>query len=157
MSRLIVLISFGFFTISLGLPAFYVERGGYWYGIFCLLFGWLGLGECIESLFSKSIYTLSWLANPVILVAWILLIVKQFKYSFACSSLAFLLCLVFLVGDKTIVANEAGGTEAITDCGTGYYLWMSSFVVMLLGNGLLILYDILSLNRDEIPLASPAR
>jgi hypothetical protein len=92
-------------------------------GWFALLIGIIGVcfgGAC-----------LSWLANPFILVSWI--IVKNVKYSFIFSLLAAISSGSFLLFNKVIV-DEAGNYAEITNYKIGYWLWLSSMIIMLIGN-----------------------
>jgi hypothetical protein len=102
-------------------------------GWFVLLIGIIGVfagGAC-----------LSWLANPFILVSWI--IVKKTKYSFAFSLLAVICSSSFLLFDK-IVVDEAGHYANITHYNIGYWLWLSSMIVMLIGNVVRLLLKVLN-------------
>jgi len=74
---------------------------------------------------------LTWLANPFILLSWI--IFKKVKYSFIFSLLAFIFSGSFLFFDK-IISDEAGNYSKIIHYHTGYWLWFSSMIVMLIGN-----------------------
>jgi len=92
-------------------------------GWLVLLIGTIGVifgGACV-----------SWLANPFILLSWI--IFKKVKYSFVCSLLAVIFSASFLLFNK-IVSDEAGNYSEIVHYHTGYWLWFSSMIVMLMGN-----------------------
>ncbi len=91
--------------------------------IIVVLIGWLGL-------FSGGA-TLTWLANPFLVMSWILL-EKNLKASMLFSVLAGLLSLAFLMFDG-IVDTEAGHVREIVSYKSGYWLWLSSCWVMLVG------------------------
>ncbi len=89
-----------------------------------LIIGFFGLitgGACI-----------TWLANPLLLIAWIYL-KKRPKQSIIFSGLAFIFSISFLFFDK-ILANEAGHYLEITQYRLGYWLWLFSSLIMLIGN-----------------------
>jgi hypothetical protein len=74
---------------------------------------------------------LSWLANPFIIFSWIFF--KKIKYSFIFSLLAVIDSASFLLFSK-IISDEAGNYSEIIHHHTGYWLWLSSMFVMLMGN-----------------------
>ena len=80
---------------------------------------------------------ISWLANPLLFASWILLR-KNLKLSMFLSVAAALLSLSFLLFD-TVIANEAGQKHQIIAYKLGYWLWMGSNLVMLLGTFVLML------------------
>ena len=80
---------------------------------------------------------LSWLANPLLIAAWLLL-KKNLKISMFMSVLAFLLSLFFLLIDS-VVDNENGGSHQVIAYKPGYWLWVMSSTCMLLGTFILML------------------
>ena len=80
---------------------------------------------------------ISWLANPLLFASWIMLR-KNLKLSMFLSVAAALLSLSFLLFD-TVIANEAGQKHQIIAYKLGYWLWMGSNLVMLLGTFVLML------------------
>jgi len=123
LSRLFLVCSIGLFVTSLTQPAFsagnWVETPGW----FAVLFG----------IFALSGAGLSWLANPLLILSWLTFAEK--KVSFLFSLLAVIAGSSFLLFTQIIV-NEAGGYGPITDRHLGYWLWLSSTIVMLAGNGI---------------------
>ena len=135
--------SIGLFLVSLGLPAFSNGREEF-LGAFCLFFGWLGL------LFVLSdAMVVSWFANPLLLLAWITSIVAWFvflsnsprggaavvvwvKLSLAFSALAVVFSASFILF-KGVEFNFHGGMDTIHRL-PGYWLWLSSTIVMFAGN-----------------------
>jgi hypothetical protein len=90
-------------------------------GIIALLWGWWGFvtGD------------IPWLANPLYFLELLLV-------ALGLNKLALLLCAVVIgLGARSVLVeqwyfNEAQGTP-VTGLGTAFYLWMSSFVLLLLG------------------------
>lgn len=87
-----------------------------------LLMGWLGLpaGE------------FTWLANPLMLLGWVLFLRKAHRYAvlFALIALALMLSFMFR---KTIVSSEAPTYSRIIGYGRGYWLWVASGAALLFG------------------------
>jgi len=130
-ARIVLCCSIGLFLVSLWQPAFSVERGtriDTWDSVLCLCIGWLGLLE------GKAGVT--WIANPLLLMAWITFWEPRASFIFsipaAVASTSFLLC-------TQITANEAGHVGTICQYHLGYWLWLSSTIVMLAGNGIQII------------------
>ena len=74
---------------------------------------------------------MTWLANPFIITAWILL-VKNKKAAWAFALIASLISLSFLKFEF-IIGNEAGHYNQISKVGLGYWLWLSSCVTTFVG------------------------
>ena len=72
---------------------------------------------------------ISWIANPLLLAAWIKL-KKNLKASMFLSMFGVLMSLSFLLFDS-IIDNENGQNKEIISYQAGYWLWVSSAVVML--------------------------
>lgn len=79
---------------------------------------------------------ISWLANPLLIFSWIFQ-KKNAKVSMFLSMFSFLLSLSFLMFGE-VLDNEAGGKHAITGLKPGYWLWVGSNFVMLIGNHVLV-------------------
>ncbi len=84
------------------------------------IFGVLAGGAC-----------LTWFANPIILVSWITS--QKPKISIIFSLLALIIGISFSFFDEIII-NEAGHYGEITGYRAGYYLWVLSFMSMVVGN-----------------------
>ncbi len=80
---------------------------------------------------------ISWLANPLLFASWIILRINV-KLAMFLSVGATLLSLSFLIFDS-VIANEAGQKHQIIGYKLGYWLWMGSNLVMLLGTFVLML------------------
>jgi hypothetical protein len=76
--------------------------------------------------------TFPWLANPLLLVSWIFFRKKP-KASFILSGIAFILMLSFLLVDE-IITNEAGTKSKVVSYELGYWFWVFSSFIMLIGN-----------------------
>ena len=74
---------------------------------------------------------LCWLANPFLFFSW--LFIGKNKTSLALSSIAFLIAISFLLFNK-IITTEAGHYGEITEYRLGYWLWVCSSLVMVIGN-----------------------
>jgi len=73
-----------------------------------------------------------WLANVCLLMSWTYASKKRDK-SFIMSIVAILIALCFLLY-KDMIIDEGGNTTPITGHRIGYWLWVASMLVMLLGN-----------------------
>ncbi len=115
--------------------------------IAALLFGWIGvlleLGDIAtfimeklqgqDTIFNSKIgATLSWLANPLIIISFVTLRFSP-KTTVVISILSTLLILSFLLF-RHVIANEAGHYNEITSYKMGYYLWLASSLTMLTGS-----------------------
>lgn len=124
---LVVFISLVLLILSLTQNAFYVtdmkESVGS-FGLIAFLLGWLDIFEA----------GISWLANPLLIISWIVLIFGRSKFSLIISLLAVIFSLSFLFF-KDIILNEGTLDHGeIIAYGNGYWLWLSSCVINFLGN-----------------------
>jgi hypothetical protein len=114
------------YLLCLPLDAFCVSgKCSAWPGYGILLFGPLGL------LASTTNWT--WLANPVLFVAWIMHFLGARILSAGLSSAAFVIALCFLF-QREIMTNEAGILFPITGYRIGYWIWLSSIAVVCFGS-----------------------
>lgn len=93
-------------------------------GILYLIFGALG--------FFLSVTNLAWLANVALFIAWANLTSGITRLGMAGAVLAPILATLPLMMPD-IVSNEGGVPTRIDGYGAGYWLWLASTVVMLLG------------------------
>lgn len=122
-TRIVVaLMAAAVFLLSLGLTAFCTSRDCK-SSLDAFLLGGLGLlaGGAI-----------SWLANPLFLIALVLTF-KGNRKAWLFSGAAMLLCFSFLLV-KRVLEDEAGNYGEIISYQMGYWLWCSSTVLLLLGN-----------------------
>ncbi len=89
-----------------------------------LLTGWMGV--------FYGYY--AWLANPVLLLVWLLTLGRARPPALAASVLALALMLSFLLHD-TMVANEAPTYTQILSYDLGYWLLVASGVLAVVANG----------------------
>lgn len=85
----------------------------------------------------------TWFANPVIFLSWISLNYSS-KYAIVPSLTATVLCLQFLTVDE-LVTSEAGHFSQIISYHFGYWLWLASAVMCLVGS----LHLIFAKNRTK--------
>ena len=102
--------------------------------LFCLLLGWAGI--LFHEGFLK-VYFLAWYSNITYVFAIRSLIKDKYKCFLTLSSITFGLSLLFAFCPEVII-DEAGHTQMIT-MAAGYYLWVGSFFVLLIG-GLYVLF-----------------
>src|SRR5262249_32211982 len=84
------------------------------------LIGWLGV----------FLGFIAWLANPLLLMGWILLAVRRRRSAAACAFAA-AVCAGSFLFCKPIVSDDAGHRSRITGYGLGYWLWLASAAVLL--------------------------
>jgi len=99
-------------------------------GFACLIVGWMGMP------IGGTWANITWLANPLLVLAWIGFISDR-KSSLVFSIIAFCLSLSFL-GCKEITQNEAGSSSNINGYYIGYWLWLSSALILIVGNIVLL-------------------
>jgi hypothetical protein len=124
-SRLLFLLaSVILFAISLTQDCFYIDRedrDAYALGLGLLLIGWLGV----------LVGVFAWLANPLLMIAWILTLLGRHRLvAVGCALAAITFSLSFLLHDD-IMANEVGGRSAITEIAPGYWLWNLSILCVI--------------------------
>jgi hypothetical protein len=81
-----------------------------------------------------------WLANPLLFISWIG-ILRWLRGSLVISICAMIFALSFLLFDH-ILHNDIGHYGKIAELKIGYWLWVSSTVVMVVGNLVLKLFPI---------------
>lgn len=115
------------FVISLAFPTYCTTSScdGVGGGLVDLSFGWMG------ALFGGGAY-LVWFANPFFIIA-IFNNKNSPVTSVVLSGFALLIGLFFLRGGEVLL-NEAGHTTYITGFQTGYWIWLSSFLLMLVAS-----------------------
>ncbi len=129
--RILLWISMGLFATSLLCDGFYVEGAS--------PRAWsLGFGELIIGRYAALTGVYAWLANPLLLTAWITFRSKSARVSLLCSVAALCFMLSFLLVHR-IEVSEAGNSARIAGYGLGYWLWISSALVLLAGNMLRVI------------------
>lgn len=82
---------------------------------------------------------LCWLANPLLLVSWIFFFFKT-KVSFVFSLIAFLISFMFIFSTEVAI-DEAGTPRQIQNLESGYWLWLFSMLIILIGNSAQIYFS----------------
>jgi len=95
-------------------------------GLAIVLSGGLGFFLC------KACFT--WLSNPLLLLAWITFKWNT-KVSFSLNLISLIIASSFLCFEEIIV-NEAGTYGEITGYAIGYWAWLLSIFILLLGNSI---------------------
>ena len=90
---------------------------------------------------------ISWFANPLLIVSWVLLLNNKINFSLISSFIAVLFCLSFLLFDK-IALDEAVNYGEILGYGNGYWLWLASCFTVFIGS-ILINYNRKNINSDN--------
>jgi hypothetical protein len=121
-----VYASWLFFFASLFFPAFYLSHDGTepyeeYPAIGLLLIGWMGLG--------KSLTSVGWLANPLLLLTNILLNQKSYGRAALCSAAAVALGFSVLL-KRTAVRDGSGFEWIISGYGEGFFLWQTALGLM---------------------------
>lgn len=139
--KIFIFLSIGLYLISLAQKSYCTSGGNceYFSGFFNLIFGWVGV-------FMFHLPAFTWLANPILFASWILF-KKKPKKSFILSIIAFVLMLSFLFVDE-IVVNDGSTTSKVIFYGLGYWLWVLSSFIILVGN-LILKKRTLELNESK--------
>lgn len=120
-----LIVSVFVFVLSLCFSAFYVVLEGKHQGIESagiFLMGWLAV----------VLYGyVAWLANVALLAAWILGLLGKRRAAVFCAAIAIILGLSFLLHRN--VNLNAGGVQRVLSYGAGFYLWIASMGVFLVG------------------------
>lgn len=141
----IFIVSIGLFVLSLFNICFCTDNGCR-SSIEALLIGWLAMltgGAAI-----------SWLANPFLIIAWVLL-ARSKKAAWIFGLAATILCISFLRFQVTI-ENEAGQYNPIAKIGIGYWLWLSSCATTFVGSLLIRVFSGVK-NSQKSPNLVPGR
>ncbi|WP_156777999.1 DUF2189 domain-containing protein [Chlorobium ferrooxidans] len=141
MSSVLLLCSVILFLLSLLFDCVYLEgEKPLTPGWSLLMTGWLGI-----------IYGyISWLANPIVFVGWIVLLKKDFELGLLFSICALLVMLSVLFY-KSIITSEYPAYSRIIGYGVGYWLWVSSAGILAAASvcGLKKTIDESALNIDD--------
>jgi len=128
MNKIVYFFSIVLYLVALTQNSFETIVGPNSKGIMDLLVGWMG----VLMLHPPAMV---WLANPTLVAAWVF-IKKNQRTSFILSVISLVIMLSFLLFDEIIV-NESGASSKITAYGLGYWLWVLSAFIMVIGNGVL--------------------
>ena len=123
-------VSIGLMLLALTQDSYCIAEGCM-HSMIAFIFGLFGM-------FIGGNETLAWFANPLLISAW--LFIKHRKASLLLSLLSTLIAVSFLMFDKVVI-NEAGHSSIITRYVAGYWLWIGSHAVVVLGNALLMINE----------------
>jgi hypothetical protein len=99
-------------------------------GAVALAFGWM---EALYFRREVGVWVaFAWFANPLIWGAWILIAQAAYRRALLLSALAVLLGLGLLTGTR-IVISGSGTTMNLPTLSIGYWLWIASLAVALIG------------------------
>ncbi|HXS42665.1 MAG TPA: hypothetical protein VN766_20885, partial [Stellaceae bacterium] len=122
------------FLLSLFLVGFYVgDRSEAYFGFGILDFGWLGI-------FYWWPANLVWLANPLLIGAWLVMLRKESRSSIVLAILALAIGSAFLLC-KSVEIDESGSLHPISGYGAGYWIWSLSMAGTALGSFVAIRYQ----------------
>jgi hypothetical protein len=122
----ILIASIALFLVCLTQDGFYIEGSNprAWASAFYLfLLGWLGL----------LAGTIAWLANPLLIAAWVLFWLRRDRIALALG-VAALVCALSFLGVGKLLVSEAPTFAAVTGFGLGYWLWVASIMVIAVGS-----------------------
>lgn len=120
-NKYIVLLSIVCFLISLNQAVFFHSPNyrEYTKGWEIFVFGWFGI-------LKGNIVSIAWLANPMLIMSWVNF--KKNKITLKYSALSLFFCLFFVIYD--FFKNEI----QFSNYNEGFYFWISSILIMTLGN-----------------------
>ena len=135
-SRIVIaILSSIIFYISCWCPAFEVRHctppNGVVEGVLCLIMGFFGILVGTE-----DPWNLVWLANPIYVLSMLLFVLLDSKKG---QNIALILCLcsitmgLFFSLSSSLILDESGSPSSVGKLYIGYYLWVLSFVVLLIG------------------------
>jgi len=124
--KITLILSVILFCISLTQDCFCTTKecwgslSTFFYGIFGLFTGGVAL---------------TWLANPILFASWIIMFVnnKSIKLPLIGGLISTMLSISFLLFDK-IMHDEAGNYVDIISYKSGYWIWVTSILIVLIGN-----------------------
>ncbi len=140
-TRILFIFSIVLFIFSLTQESYYVDKIDYgsWSNSFVLLLiGWIGL-------IMGGGAAISWLANPFIFLSWVFFF-KNIRFSIFFSTISFIFALSFLFFDN-VITSEAPTFSKITKYRIGYWSWLISIFIFLLGS--IFIYFKNSINKKQ--------
>jgi hypothetical protein len=120
-----LLLSLALYVSSLFLTAFCLDPAGSKGGPAADCYhGWAALVWGVTGVPSGGA-NLTWLANPVLLFAWLVVLIGVRRVSVAFCLLAFAIAATFAV-TQTVTTSPYGGAGELLSLGVGYWLWLAS-------------------------------
>ena len=138
-TRILFIFSLSLYIFSLTQESYYVDKIDYssWSNsLVLLLIGWIGL-------IMGGGAAISWLANPFIFLSWIFFF-KNIRFSIFFSTISFIFALSFLCFDN-VITSEAPTFSKITKYKIGYWIWLTSIFIFLIGS--IFIYNKGGLNK----------
>ena len=138
-TRILFIFSLILYIFSLTQESYYVDKIDYssWSNsLVLLLIGWIGL-------IMGGGAAISWLANPFIFLSWIFFF-KNIRFSIFFSTISFIFALSFLCFDN-VITSEAPTFSKITKYKIGYWIWLTSIFIFLIGS--IFIYNKGGLNK----------
>jgi hypothetical protein len=130
------------FAIACVTPS--IELGDRWPGFGCVLLGWIAVLEGVPA----------WLANPVVIAAWICLRQRFYRVAAALAAIAAVLALsTCMLFRREIVIADSGATAKLSSLDVGFYLWMASMISVLAIA--LVLRSREGSSSSRLPVANP--
>ena len=122
-------ISLALYVICLTQDGYYIDGADpeAWSPAYGLLFiGWIGI---FAGMFA-------WLANPLLFASWFLLATSRHRAAFFVSLGALLFAMSFLLHSE-VISSAAPTYSRIIGYGMGYWLWIASALILVVGAGVL--------------------
>jgi hypothetical protein len=113
--------TFALYLASLSVPAIKLEGDERHYGWAILIYGWFGILK----------HEFAWLANPLLLLGLVTLLARQNLLT--CVAAVGCIALGLLALRTTMLPTSIGNQSRVVGFTIGYYLWMGSFVALLIG------------------------
>jgi hypothetical protein len=135
-----ILLSLLLFLGSLSLPALYVSDGGRIDGFTALVLG----GLAILYVSTWGVGAIGWYANLFLVHALVQLARAKARRFAVSSLLTAIIGLAIALSSallKKVMVNEGGALEDVTAMGSGFYVWLGSFVVCIAADLAIILVD----------------
>ncbi|MBF0325731.1 MAG: hypothetical protein HQL42_11770 [Alphaproteobacteria bacterium] len=120
--RFLVAVSVAVYIASLAAPTAICigDQCDSWPGYGILLFGWLAV--------YASPANMTWLANPLLFICWMLQLFSSTKAALMAGLAALGLAASFLLYDQ-VLSSESGSLSTITGTAPGYWLWLAAMAV----------------------------
>jgi hypothetical protein len=138
--KIITLVSIIVFAASLTQNSYYIsgkDPKAWSPAFYSLLLGPIGLFDGI----------FEWLANPVLAAAWVFSLAGKNKIALLLGTLASALMLAFLFR-QNIIASEAPTYAKIIGYGAGYWLWVTSGVLVIVSGSIGLMKE-----RQAVPIS----
>jgi hypothetical protein len=128
------------YLASFFLPALYVKGQANTNGLSTYIGG---LGAWFDGFFALFDRQYAWLANPLAAIALLLLLARAYRGALGVSLAALLVAQHTWMVVHTLIWGDEGGVTKylVTSLGPGFYLWCSSFALLVVASVLGMLRD----------------